>query len=63
MEIENDPIWSPRVMCEDGDISKATWYRHYRPKLKIIRLSPRRIGARRSNWRAVLEANTERQDA
>jgi hypothetical protein len=50
MDTEKDPIISPRAMCEDADISKATWYRHYRPKLKIIRLSPRRIGARQSNW-------------
>ena len=59
MQTEPDPILSPRAMCEDGDISKATWYRHYRPKLKIIRLSPRRIGARQSNWRKVLEEQTE----
>jgi hypothetical protein len=63
MDTDKDPILSPRDMCEDGDISKATWYRHYRLKLKIIRLSPRRIGARRSNWRSVIEANAERQDA
>jgi hypothetical protein len=62
METE-DPILSPSDMCRDGRISKATWYRHYRPKLKIIRLSPRRIGARRSEWQSVIEANAEQQSA
>jgi hypothetical protein len=65
METEHDPILSPEAMCEDANISMDTWRRHYRhhPKLKIMRLSPRRIGARQSNWREVLEQNTERSEA
>jgi hypothetical protein len=53
-----DPIRSPTWMAEDGNISLTTWHRRYRhhPKLRIIRVSPRRIGARESNWRVVLEA-------
>ena len=64
MDIEKDPVLSPRDMCEDGDISRATWVRNYRnhPKLKIMRTSPRRIGARQSNWREVLEQTAERRD-
>jgi hypothetical protein len=48
-------------MATDGNISEATWYRNYRyhPKLRIIQISPRRIGARQSNWRQVLEEQTE----
>jgi hypothetical protein len=62
MDTDKDPILSPEEMCEDGNISMATWRRTYRqhPKLKIIRMSPRRIGARQSNWRETLEENTER---
>ena len=56
-----DPILSPREMCVDGNISEATWRRQFRhhPKLKIISLSPRRIGARRSNLHGVLADRTE----
>ena len=56
-----DPIRSPEWMATDADISLATWHRRYRrhPKLKIIQVSPRRIGARQSNWRRVLEEQTE----
>jgi hypothetical protein len=57
--VEDDPVLSPDAMCKDGDISKSTWYRHWRHKLPIERLSPRRIGCRRSAWRAALEAETE----
>lgn len=59
MQTEPDPILSPRQMCEDAGISKATWMRHYRHKLDLIRLSPRRIGARQSVWRQVLEESAE----
>jgi hypothetical protein len=59
MDTEKDPILSPREMCEDAGISKATWIRHYRHKLDIIRLSPRRIGVRQSAWRKVLQASAE----
>jgi hypothetical protein len=60
-----DPILSPQEMCADAHISEATWYRVYRyhPKLKIIWLSPRRIGARRSNWQQVLEEQAEGEAA
>jgi hypothetical protein len=54
----DDPILSPEEMCEDANISMATWRRSYRNKLRIIQLSPRRIGARQSNWRQTLEQNT-----
>jgi hypothetical protein len=52
-------------MAADGRMSEATWYRNYRyhPDLKIIWISPRRIGARFSNWRRVLEAQTEGEAA
>lgn len=60
MDTEKDPILSPEEMCEDGNISMATWRRNYRHKLPIIRISPRRIGARRSAWLKALEQNTER---
>ena len=52
-----DPILSPEEMALDGDISLATWRRNFRndPQLTVIQLSPRRIGARQSNWRQVLE--------
>ena len=56
----DDPILSPEMMCEDANISMATWRRTYRDKLPIIRISPRRIGARQSVWRQTLEQNTER---
>jgi hypothetical protein len=61
MDTEKDPILAPKEMCEDANISMATWVRNYRhnPQLKIMRLSPRRIGARQSNWRKVLEQNVE----
>ena len=57
----DDPILSPQEMCADGNISEATWYRQFRrhPQLKIIWLSPRRIGARRSNWQRVLADRVE----
>jgi hypothetical protein len=60
MDTDKDPILSPEEMCEDGNISIATWRRNYRHKLPIIRISPRRIGARRSAWLRALEQNTER---
>jgi hypothetical protein len=52
----DDPVLSPAEMARDGDMSDATWRRNYRhhPDLEIIQISPRRIGARQSNWRAVL---------
>ena len=58
-----DPILSPRQMCDEAGISMPTWKRYYRHKLPIIRLSPQRIGCRRSEWRAVLEASMERGHA
>jgi hypothetical protein len=50
-----DPIMSPAEMAVDAGISIATWYRHYRPKLPIIKISARRVGARRSEWLRALE--------
>ena len=56
-----DPILSPAKMAADGDMSEATWYATIGtiPRLKIIQVSPRRIGARHSNWRQVLDEQTE----
>ncbi|MCE3247478.1 MAG: hypothetical protein K0R41_1303 [Geminicoccaceae bacterium] len=59
MDIEKNPILSPEAMCEDGDISMSTWRRNYRFTLPIIRISPRRIGVRQSDWRKALEEATE----
>jgi hypothetical protein len=59
-----DPVMSPREMCQDAGVSMATWRRTYRKPLAVagalIRLSPRRIGARQSKWREALEQNAER---
>jgi hypothetical protein len=55
----NDPILSPKMMCDEANISLDTWRRVYRNKLPIIKLSPKRIGARQSAWRKALEQNTE----
>jgi hypothetical protein len=54
----DDPIRSPEWMATDAGISLSTWHRRFRrhPKLKILQISPRRIGARESNWREVSEA-------
>jgi hypothetical protein len=57
--VELDPVMSPEAMCQDADISMATWRRNWRHKLPIIRISPRRIGVRRSAWGAALEQLTE----
>ena len=56
-----DPILSPHEMWIDGGMSETTWYREYRyhPKLEIIQISPRRIGARQSNWRQLLAERTK----
>jgi hypothetical protein len=59
MDTDKDPILTPRDMCEDAKISMATWRRTYRDKLEIVRVSPRRIGARRSKWLSALQENTE----
>ena len=60
-----DPILSPEEMATDAGVSGATWYRNYRhhPNLRIIQISPRRIGARQSNWRQVLAKQTEKAGA
>lgn len=56
-----DPILSPEQMAQDAGIALVTWHRNFRhhPKLKIVKISPRRIGARQSNWRQVLEDQIE----
>jgi hypothetical protein len=54
-----DPILSPEAMCDDAGISMSTWRRHYRHKLPIEHLSPRRIGCRQSKWRAALKSERE----
>lgn len=53
--VELDPLLSPEEMCRDAGISMATWRRNWRHRLPIVRISPRRIGVRRSVWRAALE--------
>jgi hypothetical protein len=50
-----DPILSPQEMAQDAGINLATWRRNYRDKLPIIQISPRRIGARKSDWRRELD--------
>jgi hypothetical protein len=59
-----DPFMSPTEMCQDARISMATWRRTYRKSLAaagdLFRLSPGRIGVRRSSWRRALERNVER---
>jgi hypothetical protein len=64
MTTDPDPMLSPREMWQDANISKATWVRHYRPKLEqlglLIWLSPRRCGTRRSKWRALLDSQTQK---
>ena len=51
-------------MWEDAGISKATWWRHYRQLLEqlglLIWLSPRRCGARKSKWRALVDSQTSK---
>jgi hypothetical protein len=59
-EVTEDPVMCPAAMAEDADISLSTWYRHYRKRLPIIKISPKRIGCRQSAWRAALEAEAER---
>jgi hypothetical protein len=58
----DDPVLSPDEMCEDIGICRPSWYRHWRyhPKLKILHVTKRRIGARRSNWRAVVAEEQSR---
>jgi hypothetical protein len=62
-QLLDDPVLSPEQMCLDGNISMSTWRREYRHKLNIIKLSPRRIGARQSNWRRVLDQQTQTEIA
>ena len=56
-----DPILSPREMAADAGVSLSTWERNYRRRIEILRISPRRIGAKRSVWRKALEAAVERR--
>lgn len=51
----DDPVLTPDAMCADAGISRATWNRNWRHRLPIVRVSARRIGCRRSAWRAALE--------
>ena len=60
---DRDPIWSPETMCQDAGISLSTWRRVYRNQLPIVRISAKRIGARRSAWRHALEQRTEGRPA
>lgn len=53
-----DPILSPADMCAEAKISLATWRRQYRDALPIVKLSPKRIGVRRSEWLAELVRRT-----
>jgi hypothetical protein len=55
---ELDPILSLEDMWTDAGMSPATWRRNWRHRLPMIRISARRIGCRRSVWRAALEAET-----
>jgi hypothetical protein len=53
-----DPVLSPREACEELGISIASWKRHWRWQVPIVRLSPGRVGVRRSVLIATLEART-----
>ena len=59
MDTADDPVLSPAECCEDAGIGITTWKRVYRHKLPIIRITPKRIGVRRSDWRKALEQRTE----
>ena len=52
-----DPILSPQEMADDAGISLATWRRNFRndPQLEIMQVTPRRIGARQSEWQRTLD--------
>jgi hypothetical protein len=50
-----DPVLSPREMALDAGISLKTRHRNYRHTLRILYLSPKRIGVRQSEWRKALE--------
>jgi hypothetical protein len=56
-----DPILSPNDMCGEAKISLATWRRQFRNCLPVVRLSPKRIGVRRSDWLAALASRTAGQ--
>jgi hypothetical protein len=58
-----DPILSPAQMCAEAGIGRATWERIYRHSLPVIVLSPRRVGCRKSVWRAALAARTDEPKA
>jgi predicted site-specific integrase-resolvase len=51
-----DPVLSPAEACAELGISKKTWHRHWRHKVPVIQLSPGRVGVRRSDLLAALEA-------
>jgi hypothetical protein len=55
-ELQHDPVLSPAEACVELGISKSTWLRHWRHKVRLVKLSPKRIGVRRSDLRAALEA-------
>jgi hypothetical protein len=56
-----DPILSPSDMCGEAKISLATWRRQFRNSLPVVRISPKRIGVRRSDWLAALAQRTTAQ--
>ena len=52
-----DPILSPQEMAWTRQHLRGNLASQLpvRPQLKIIQITPRRIGARQSNWRQALE--------
>jgi hypothetical protein len=58
-EVELDPILSPRQMYTEAGIGKRTWYRFWRPRLPMTKVSPGRNGCRQSIWRRALAEQTE----
>jgi hypothetical protein len=58
-KLQHDPILSPADASKLIGVSKKTWHRHWRHKVPVIQLSPGRVGVRRSDLRAALQARCE----
>lgn len=50
-----DPVLSFDYIKTDLGVSHATFYRHIRPKLEVVEISPRRRGVRSSFYRQLKE--------
>jgi hypothetical protein len=58
-KLQHDPILSPADASKLIGVSKSTFIRHWQRRLPVLRLSPGRIGFRRSDLLAALEARCE----